>query len=318
MKQVNITEYDAGQRLDKFVMRLLPGAEKNFIYKMLRKKNIVLNGKKAEGNELLAANDEIRIFFSDETYEKFRLGGGSAATGPVKVTGPKPEILFENEHILVMNKPAGLLSQKAEADDVSVVEFVAAHLKERGITGVKPSVANRLDRNTSGIILAGISVFGQRELASMLKDRTLEKYYLCVVSGRVEKGGRAEAYITKDEVKNKATVGEEGEKIVTVYRPLAVTGDGTLLEIELVTGKSHQIRAQMAALGFPLAGDVKYGKPQYNAEMKKKYGISRQALHAWRVVFPEGKALEGLDGNEVRAGLPEDIKRFVEKNGIKL
>ncbi len=325
MKTLDIKETDAGQRLDKFLVRVLPGAGKSFLYKMLRKKNITLNGKKAEGNETVLEGDRVEVFFSDETFEKF-----CNSTRIVEENNdknkivrhewnheiPAPSVVFENEHVLILDKPAGLLSQKAKPDDISVVEFVEDYVKEKE-PGFKPSVSNRLDRNTSGLILAGKTIFGQRVLSEMLKERSLSKYYLCIVKGDV-KAGRAESYLEKNEVTNTVKIGDRGEKIVTVYKPLAKTEDSTLLEVDLVTGKSHQIRAQMAALCHPLAGDAKYGDKAYNQVMKKKYGITHQALHAYRVVFPKDCRIKDLAGKTVKTKLPKEIGEFCGLNGIDI
>ena len=335
MKSFLISATDAGQRFDKYLVRLLPGAGKSFLYKMLRKKNIVLNGAKAEGNELLNAGDEVKVFFSDETFEKFSEGksgdmgaGSNTDSRNVSRFGSNngnllermPKVVFENEHILAIDKPAGLLSQKAEDSDVSAVEYVAAYLKNKGMEqGLKPSVSNRLDRNTSGLLLAGKTGFGQRELAKMLRDRTVEKYYLCIVEGEIKTAGREESFLTKDESTNKVTIDKEqgAERIITVYRPISATKLGTLLEVELITGKSHQIRAQMAAVGHPIAGDSKYGNREYNTQMRERFGIKRQMLHAWRMVFPKLTGpLEDVSEKEIKTELPQEIEHFCKAFGI--
>ncbi len=151
----------------------------------------------------------------------------------------------------------------------------------------------------------------------MLKDRSLSKYYICIVRGDV-KAGRTESFLEKNEATNTVKIGTSGEKTVTVYKPLAKTEDGTLLEVDLVTGKSHQIRAQMAALGHPLAGDAKYGDKAYNSVMKKKYGITHQALHAYKVVFPGDCKIKDLAGKTVKTKLPKEIGEFCKVNGIDI
>lgn len=322
MKQLSVSATDAGQRFDKYLMRTLPGAGKSFIYKMLRKKNIVLNGSKAEGNELLKVGDEVKLFFSDETYEKFASGQDKAVSVEPTLPARMPAIVFENDHILAFDKPAGLLSQKAEESDVSAVEYVAAYLKGKVTeSGFKPSVSNRLDRNTSGMLLAGKTGYGQRELAKMLRDRTIAKYYLCIVKGEIKEPGREESFLTKDEITNKVSIDKNmgAERIVTAYKPISATNMGTLLEVELITGKSHQIRAQMAALGHPIAGDSKYGDREYNTQMRERFGVKRQMLHAWRVVFPElSGPLSDISGKEIKTGLPAEMEHFCKAFGIKI
>jgi 23S rRNA pseudouridine955/2504/2580 synthase len=192
MKQFYVQQNEAGQRLDKLLLKLLNKAPKSFIYKMLRKKNIVLNGKKADGSEKLVVQDEIKLFLSDETIEQFN--------EPVDTTvvDHKLTILYEDRHILIINKPLGILSQKAVKEDVSIVEHIISYLLTSGqitreqLASFKPAVCNRLDRNTSGILIAGKSLLGLQEMARLLKDRGLDKYYLCIVKGKVEGKKRIE------------------------------------------------------------------------------------------------------------------------------
>ena len=192
---------------------------------MLRKKNIVLNGKKADGSEKLIVKDEIKLFLSDETLEQFN--------EPLITTEVEQQliVLFEDRHILIVNKLLGVLSQKAEKGDVSMVEHIISYLlstkqitKEQLIS-FKPGVCNRLDRNTGGLLIAGKSLLGLQEMARLLKDRSLDKYYLCIVKGRVAGNKRIEGFLSKDEVLNKVkilTTGEgDAEYICTDNRTIA-------------------------------------------------------------------------------------------------
>ena len=236
MKEITITKREEGQRFDRFLGKYLPGASSGFLHKMLRKKNIKLNGKKAEGREKLSAGDLIQIFFSDETFEKFQKPqeGGKQDTftdgkSIVQRTQGKQlertkqkkrltkeemnlreqvKVLYSSEDILVFHKPAGMLSQRAKADDDSLNDYLIDYCVKNGIisreelAAFRPSVANRLDRNTSGIVLAGISIRGLQTLSIMLRERTLGKYYLCLVERRVKEDARISGYLTKEE-KNK-------------------------------------------------------------------------------------------------------------------
>ena len=182
MKQFTVTQAEAGQRLDKFLGKYLNKAPKSFLYKMMRKKNITLNGKKAAGSEKLVSGDEIKLFFSDETIEKFSELQLPKAQG-------KLSVIYEDEHILLVNKPEGILSQKAEADDISMVEEAQRYLLNNGavteesLRTFRPSVVNRLDRNTSGILAVGKDLAGAQELSRLFKERSLHKYYYCLVKG---------------------------------------------------------------------------------------------------------------------------------------
>ncbi len=316
MKQFNVQQNEAGQRLDKLLAKLLNKAPKSFIYKMLRKKNITLNGKKADGSEKLEVQDEIKLFLSDETYALF--------SEEVQTTNVEHDldIIYEDQHLLIVNKPLGILSQKAEKEDVSMVEHIISYLlstnqltKEQLIS-FKPAVCNRLDRNTSGILIAGKSLLGLQEMARLLKDRSLGKYYLCIVKGRVEKKERIEGYLSKDEKKNQVTIHpvevENSEYICTEYEPVSYAEHKyTLLRVKLITGKSHQIRAHLASISHPIIGDYKYGDQKTNNIFKVNYDLSSQLLHSYQMVFPklEGE-LSYLSGKSFTAMLPEQFEKI--------
>lgn len=308
MYQQEITEREAGQRLDRYLYKLLPEAGSGFLHKMLRKKNIILNDRKAQGNEVLASGDQVKLFFAEETLHKFmgREPSKTHDTGESFIWRQAYErygnlpILYENEHILLVDKPAGLLTQKAGETDLSLNEWLAGYLFSKGElsdaspAAYKPSACNRLDRNTSGIVLCAKSVRGAQLLGDLLKERTLHKYYRLYVKGRVESPQTIEGYLTKDEAHNKVTIRENppgkeqtASYIKTRYQPLKQEADKTLLEVELITGKPHQIRAHLASIGHPLLGDYKYGDKAWNDRYKKTCHIEAQLLHACRVEFPE-------------------------------
>ena len=356
MKQLSITEYEAGQRLDRLLVKVFSQAGKGFLYKMLRKKNIVLNGKRAEGNETLKAGDVITVYFSDETYEKLssstqmtrtvglqdesnskedkntaseKKGAGTGKTDNSRVKKyirkQIPKVVYEDQHVLILHKPAGMLSQKAEETDDSLVDYVQEYLIETGwlnaerLLTFRPGICNRLDRNTEGLVIAGKTILGLQTMSELLRNRNLDKYYLCVVKGAVERPIRLKGYLQKDEMKNLVTVGKgpEGEPIETEYRPIAVTNAGSLLEVKLITGKSHQIRAHLASVGHPIAGDMKYGDMVYNRMMKERFGVKHQMLVAYRMVFPKlPEAFTELSGKEVKTVLPTVFDKFCRAYGI--
>ncbi len=313
MKEFHIRSFEAGQRLDKYLTKLLNQAGKSFIYKMLRKKNIVLNDKKASGQESLCAGDEIKIYFSDETFDKFcgrtvlaeSDTAKSAEQQELKKADHKsrkklqPQIIYEDTDILLLNKPVGMLSQKAVAADYSANDFFIDHLLTSGQLSVhdlktfRPSICNRLDRNTSGILIAGKSIKGLQTMGQMLKERTMEKYYLCLVKGQLKTARHLKGYLKKDNRTNKVTITTKEQHgadwIETAYEPLKIAQTYTLLKVHLITGRSHQIRAHLASMGHPILGDFKYGDAAVNRQLKQQTGISSQLLHAWQLMLPDGR-----------------------------
>ena len=316
MQELTITDLDAGQRLNKYMMKYLNQAPSSFIYKMLRKKNITRNGKKATGDEILKCGDVIKVFLADETIEKFRV----TQTGQVSKQKPgiTLQILYQDSDILAVHKPVGVLSQKAQKDDYSINEAIVDYclsmriLNEKQLETFHPSISNRLDRNTSGIILAGISLKGSQTLARILKGHTCEKYYYTIVAGEMKQCIHEKAYIVKDTKKNQSKIQKTAcpgaSMIENAFTPLCVKNGFTLLQVQLFTGKSHQIRAHLQSLGYPMAGDTKYGNPAVNRKLRERYHLNHQLLHAGRLVLP--------DIPEITDPLPAEFKKIAD--GLEL
>ncbi len=317
MQEIIIKANEAGQRFDKMLSKYLNEAPTSFIYKMLRKKNIVLNGKKATGSEKLCAGDSVKLFLSDETIEKF-------SKVNIHRTNVKLDIVYEDEHILLINKPVGMLSQKAEAGDTSLIEHLTSYLLSNGsiteesLRTFRPGVCNRLDRNTSGLVVAGKSLLGLQKMSELIQSRELRKFYRCLVFDEIKNKSHIDGYLSKDEKTNKVTVSavemKNAQRIETEYTPIWSNGKITLLEVHLITGRSHQIRAHLASIGHPIVGDYKYGNARKNQYFTDKYQLKSQFLHAYRLEMPEciGE-MAYLSGKHFVAELPALFRRILKE-----
>ncbi|MBP3233282.1 MAG: RluA family pseudouridine synthase [Eubacterium sp.] len=299
MQEILITKNEEGYKLKKLCKNYLSEAPDSFIYKMLRKKNIKLNGKKADGSEILEKGDIVNFYLSDETIQSFQKSG--VTNNREKVSSVRAEdIIYEDEDIIIVNKPSGILSQKSKADDISINEMILQYLLDNGkinnesLMTFKPSVCNRLDRNTSGLILAGKTPAGSKYLSQIIKNRSIRKYYQAVVKGQAKLKGIYKAHLKKDENNNQVDISDKGFIIETGFEVLEYNKelDITYLRVELITGKSHQIRAHLAYLGYPIIGDTKYGNKNTNEYFRKNYKIKSQMLTAYEVIFPHFDASE--------------------------
>ena len=338
MQEIIIKKNEAGQRFDKFLCKYFKEATSSFIYKMLRKKNIELNSKKATGNEKLVEGDSIKIFMADDTIAKFRgstitIANNSKTSEKINTKVIRENIIYEDENILIVNKPVGILSQKATPTDISINEMFIEYLLEDNkiskeeLETFKPSVCNRLDRNTSGLITFGKTLQGVQELSNGFKLRTFDKYYLAAVWGEVKNSSSIDGYLYKDNKTNKVYISkeaiEDGSYIQTSYEPLKTTYIQinnknmpiTLLKIKLITGKTHQIRAHLASINHSLLGDDKYGNSKLNIELKKNYKINYQILHSYELDFKDTtnlKALKALNNIVIKAPITDIINKLFD------
>lgn len=288
MKELTVRRNDAGQRLDRFVGKAVPLLPETLLQKYIRIKRIKLNGKGAKRDTRLNEGDILSLYINDEFFEKPR-----EENAYLKVGKPRINIVYEDENILLADKKPGVLCHSAGAWDYNtLIANIQAYLAQKGEWDPKgensfaPALCNRIDRNTGGIVIAAKNAEALRILNDKIRDREIEKYYLCAVQGRPKKpSGRLEDYLFKDAVKNQVYVKQRPEPgaktAVTEYRLICSSGGLSLIECRLLTGRTHQIRAQMSNAGMPLLGDGKYGSERFN----KKYGEKGQALYSYRLEF---------------------------------
>ncbi len=313
MREIIITSKEENQRLDKFLKKYFKNASSGFLYKMLRKKNIVLNSKKDDGSSLLKENDVIKVFFSDETFDKMRgLEQGNKEFLYYKALKQNVKVLYEDEDIIALDKPSGKLSQKSKETDISINEELLAYLiqnekiSQEDFSVFHPSISNRLDFNTSGIILGAKTLKGQQELSEALKKRTIDKYYICIVKGCIKEHILLKGSFMKDENANFVFIdNSKSEDVLTEIEPIEFKDKYSVLKIHLITGKTHQIRAHLASIDHPIIGDMKYGDKKCNEYYYKTHGIKSQLLHAFYVKY------NGLD---IKSDIPKEMKGFIDGN----
>ena len=303
MKEFIIGKNDAGQRLDRFVGKTAPLLPSSLAQKYIRLKRIKVGGRGAKRDYKLTAGDVVSMYVNDEFFEP-----PNRENAYIKITDPALDIIYEDENILLLNKQAGVLCHSDGGYDYgSVISRVQAYLSQKGEwkpreeNSFAPALCNRIDRNTAGIVIAAKNADTLRIINEKIRLREIDKYYLAVVHGIPRPpSGRLEGYIFKDAVKNLVIVakaGSPGMKTAAMeYRTLAAAGRLALLECLLITGRTHQIRAQLADIGHPLLGDGKYGSERLN----KPYGEKYQALCSYKLVFSfktDAGALSYLSGS---------------------
>lgn len=314
MKELHIGRNDAGQRLDRFVAKSVPLLPASLLQKYIRLKRIKVNGKGASRDTRLVEGNVLQLYINDEFFETPK-----AENAYLTVSTPKLHIVYEDEHILLVDKKPGQAVHPHDGAEYgkTLIDHIQAYLyakrewRPREENSFTPALCNRIDRNTGGIVIAAKTAEALRILNQKIRDRELDKRYLCIVHGTPKPPeGKLEGYIFKDAAKNRVYVTktpQPGSKTsVTRYKTLCTRNGLSLVECELITGRTHQIRAQMAAAGHPLLGDGKYGK------LDKRYDRKFQALYSYKLTFSfttDAGCLAHLDGKTFQV---EDVD-FVEQ-----
>ena len=323
MKELTVSAGESGQRLSKYLSRIMPNAGSSFLYKMLRKKNITLNDAKATGNESVKTGDIVKVFFSEETFAKMQ--GEVLETAPASHPIKAAQLVYEDEDLLAVYKPSGVLSQKDASGTESLNEQVLAFLSERGdvtpesLRTFRPGVCNRLDRNTAGVVWFGKTLRGAQGMAMALRERILGKYYFAFVEGHFPKAVRTKFYLCKDTTENRVTISDtpqgDFDEVRTDIWPVVNNSRITLVRIRLHSGKSHQIRSVLKHLGFPVLGDPKYGSADSETVRycRSRYHLHAQQLFAYAYTFPEKvpAGLSGVAGRTIRGPVPDTFAEIL-------
>lgn len=287
MKEFTIGKNDAGQRLDRFIAKTVPLLPASLSQKYIRLKRIKINGSRAQRDTRLQEGDLVEMYINDEFFAVPK-----AENAYLAVSAPRLNIVYEDQNILLCDKRPGLAVHPHDGAEYgrTLIDHIQAYLYARGEWNPKqenafvPALCNRIDRNTGGIVIAAKNAEALRIMNEKIKNREIDKRYLAIIHGIMRsRDGELQGYLFKDAVKNRVYVTKEPQKgskfCKTCYRTLAVSGELSLIECQLITGRTHQIRAQFAAAGHPLLGDGKYGK------IKKYYDRKYQALYAYQLIF---------------------------------
>lgn len=317
MKKIQITENDANQRIDKYIKKLLVNAPTNFIYKMFRKKDIKVNGKKVNEKYILKNNDVVEMFLYEDKFKEF------TATKDIYNIKKTFKVLYEDNHVLIVYKPAGLLVHEDKNESVNTLtNQVLSYLANKNELDLSrentfmPGPVHRLDRNTSGIVIFGKTLAALQVLNEMIKQRhCIEKSYLTICKGKVNKKRNLKGYIVKldDQAQVKLVSKDYPGALTmeTIVKPVKYNNDYSKVEVTLITGRMHQIRVHLSSIDHPIIGDRKYGDFELNKFVKKEFGLNHQLLHAYKIRFVKSFGiLAYLQDKEIVCPVPKLFEKI--------
>ena len=317
MKKIQITENDANQRIDKYIKKLLVNAPTNFIYKMFRKKDIKVNGKKVNEKYILKNNDVVEMFLYEDKFKEF------TATKDIYNVKKTFKVLYEDNHVLIVYKPAGLLVHEDKNESVNTLtNQVLSYLANKNELDLSrentfmPGPVHRLDRNTSGIVIFGKTLAALQVLNEMIKQRhCIEKSYLTICKGKVNQKRNLKGYIVKldDQAQVKLVSKDYPGALTmeTIVKPVKYNNDYSKVEVTLITGRMHQIRVHLSSIDHPIIGDRKYGDFELNKFVKKEFGLNHQLLHAYKIRFVKSFGiLAYLQDKEIVCPVPKLFEKI--------
>lgn len=313
MQRFTVSDLESGQTLEKFVKKVLKDAPLSAIYKLFRKKDVKVNGHWQDAKYVISSGEEITIFIKDEQYDEFKKKQQVVATDKIKSW-----IVYEDENVLLINKPRGVLVQKNTKDDEALDDMVISYLaekKEYDTSGAYvPAPAHRLDRNTAGIIIFGKNLPTLQYLSKVIGDKTkVSKKYLTLVKGHIDKEGEIALPLLKKQTHVEVDY-QNGKEAITRYKLVRYVGNYSLVEVELLTGRTHQIRVHMSKSGYPVIGDAKYGDYKLNREIEEKYGFTNQFLVAYYLSFNNVDGpLKKLNKKSFEIEPPNDLNDLLNK-----
>lgn len=314
MKEITINKNDANQRFDRFLRKYFSNAPLSLIQKNIRKKNFKINGKRATADMFVKETDVVNMYISDSDYNKW------IRKIDYKASDFDLDIVYEDENIIILDKKSGLLTHSSNPKEYGnnlVDQMISYLLKTQKVDSrdktFTPAVVNRLDRNTEGLVIGAKNAMALRNLNKAIRENKISKYYLTIVKGEIKEEFTVDTYISKNENKNKVKQSNKGSRIITKFRPIESNGSFSLIECELLTGKTHQIRYSLKKNKSPIIGDIKYGNKDINNMLFNKLAIKNQALLAYKLKFGEIEGLEYLDNREFYSNKKDNIINLKNK-----